>query len=355
VPLLRTLTDWDIDAVLAAVDAHERGEFQQSGLLWLWMQRDPRLKTVLDVRTGGLPALPFTVDAATATPSSEELALAALLEDRWFDLFPESTIRALLKTAIGMGVAVARVEWASDERGHWWPRLVVWPGDEVRWDDPSSVYRVQTRQESEVPVVPGNGWLLWEPHGARSFQAGAVISLALPCLITSFDWRDWVNYNDAYGRPIRKAIVPRGATTAAKDDFFDNLDELGRAESTILCEQNLDGSGFNFEFVTPGGPTIDTFEKSIAQADKDKSTVILGQTLSTDVASSGSLALGDVHKEIKAEKIRADANGLATVLREQILKPWAAYNFGLRDAAPWPRWKTDPTPQEKEEKKEATP
>lgn len=344
-PYIRTLSDWDVDTVKAALDAHEKGIFSQSGLLWQWMQRDPRLRTVMGVRTSGLPRLPLTFEAAEHDPPEEEATLAAdRLEAEWYRSFPESTLRKLHGIAVGMGLVVARIGWKVGRYGYWWPKLQVWPPEAIRWDETGQCFYAMTRQGGEVKVESGNGeWLLWMPDGERGFQLGAVMALALPVLISDLLTGDAVNLADAYGHPVRKAIVPRGASTTEKNTYLANLAALGRETSSILCQKNLDGSGFDFEFVTlESGGTVAVIEEGLDRADLAKSTVILGQSLTTDVADSGSRALGDVHKEIKAEILAADAEGFSTVVWNQVVRWWAKYNFGKKRLAPTPHWEAKP-------------
>lgn len=353
-PLIQTLSEWELEDVLAAVESHERGEFEQSGLLWQWCQRDDKLKTVLLSRVSGLPRLPFTVETAGVDPLGEasatpreptdlEKQAQAALKSRWFECFPESDTKAILRCSVGMGFALAQIRWVAI-KGLWWPRLVLWPADAVRYDDAQRTWLAKTLDGEEIVVTPGDGtWFLYLPDGPRSFQLGGVIGLALPCLITSYSWKDWVNYNEANGAVLRKAIVPRGATRSEKDTYLANLAALGRATNTILCQRNLDGSGFDFELLEPpSGKAVDTFERSIDKAHKAKAGIVVGQTLTSDVGDSGSRALGDVHKEVKQEILSADAETFSTQLRAQVLRWWALYNFGSADVAPWPRWKHQP-------------
>jgi phage gp29-like protein len=343
VPYIQTQTSWDLDDILLALEEHELGTFQTSGLLWQWMQRDERLAAVMRVRVSGLPSLPLDIEPASEEGTPEELRAAELLEKRWYSIFPEKTLRALLRSAVGMGFALAKVDWYCGDDGLWWPCLTPWPPEAVRYDDARRRWMARQRSGPEVEVTPGDGWFLWLPDGAHSFQLGAVLALALPVLISAYDWRDWINFNDAAGHPVRKAVVPRGATTTKKDEFKENLAALDRLTNTILCEQNLDGSGFDFEIVSlSGGGELDTFERSLEQANKAKAILVLGQSLTTDVADSGSRALGDIHKKIGHQVIRADAEGFDTDARAQIVRPWALYNFGRGELAPWPRHNHEP-------------
>ena len=72
--------------------------------------------------------------------------------------------------------------------------------------------------------------------------------------------------------------------------------------------------------------------------------VILGQTLtSRGSEGGGSRALGDVHQQVRAEKIEADAKFLMMVVNVYILWPLILYNFG--PVARPPVWVIDYDPQ----------
>jgi phage gp29-like protein len=66
--------------------------------------------------------------------------------------------------------------------------------------------------------------------------------------------------------------------------------------------------------------------------------VILGQTLTQRGSEdgSGSRALGEVHQEVRFEKVAADARDLMAVINDQLLRWLFLFNFGP-DVRP-PRW-----------------
>lgn len=341
-PMINLQSEWTVDDILAAQDAHERGETQQSGLLWQWMQRTPRLKAVLRKRAGALPALPFSLLPASGEKggSPEERAVAAILEREWHRILPESLLRGIVRNAIGMGAALCRVHYEDDGR-HWWPRLQLWPADSFYYRDSDCKWFARTREGGDIRITPGCGWFLWLPDGERSFQCGSVLSLAIPCLLTTLSNTDWANYNAANANIVRKVVVPRGATRAQKDAFFDQVEALGREDNVITCERNLDGSGFDFEYVTAEGKTIDTFERAKADASKEITIEVLGQEKTTDLGTEGARSAVESLQGVENAIIAADANGFATSLIEQVLGPLCAYNWGHAEWAAVPTWEVE--------------
>jgi phage gp29-like protein len=63
-------------------------------------------------------------------------------------------------------------------------------------------------------------------------------------------------------------------------------------------------------------------------ADQQCQLLMLGQTLTTDVADSGSRALGDVHENVRQEKIEELARWMAQILTEQFAESLLVENYG---------------------------
>ncbi len=64
--------------------------------------------------------------------------------------------------------------------------------------------------------------------------------------------------------------------------------------------------------------------------------IVLGQTLTSQGSEGGrgSLALGDVHQDVRLEIVAADAHDLETVINDQVIRPLVDFNFGPEVAAP---------------------
>jgi len=239
-----------------------------------------------------------------------------------------------------MGAALARVSWELCEDGRWWPKLTPWPTDAYYYNDVDCYWYAKTREGTDRKVKPGHGWLLWLPFGAKGFQLGAVASLGMECLLATMSKQDWANYNKANATAVKKAVVPRGMPTAEKNDYLDQVEEVGEGENTtILCPQNLDGSGANFEYVTTEGASkSETFEKAQSSAEKTITIEILGQEKTTDDGGVGTYDAVEALQGVEDRIILGDGESLTEVLYQQLSVPWAEYNFGNPSLAPWVRW-----------------
>jgi phage gp29-like protein len=83
--------------------------------------------------------------------------------------------------------------------------------------------------------------------------------------------------------------------------------------------------------------------------DAEMTRIILGQTLATrgQEGSKGTQALGNVHQDLLLEIVKSDAQNLATVIDEQLLKPWLTWTFGeiALDHAFRPHFVIDTSPE----------
>jgi phage gp29-like protein len=73
--------------------------------------------------------------------------------------------------------------------------------------------------------------------------------------------------------------------------------------------------------------SADLYQRLIEYLDRQVSKAVLGQTLTTDQGSSGSLAQASVHNEVRADLLRADARALVATLARDLIAPLIALNM----------------------------
>src|SRR5207247_5364054 len=68
---------------------------------------------------------------------------------------------------------------------------------------------------------------------------------------------------------------------------------------------------------------------------------LLGQNLTTEV-KEGSVAAARVHGDVRQDILEGDNQSLALCLYEQLARPFALFNFGDAELAPWTEWDVSP-------------
>jgi phage gp29-like protein len=141
--------------------------------------------------------------------------------------------------------------------------------------------------------------------------------------MTNFTWEWALNFAQIFGMPLRWA----------------NFDPSSSQETINLIEELLRNMGSAAYAAFPAGTDLKILEAAkggqdnpqkmlIDAADTICDILILGQTLTTTQGARGSQSLGNIHKDVRDEKISAVAKVAAKILNQQFLKPLCRLNFG---------------------------
>lgn len=316
--------DWTPQDLRAAWALSQNGEMRPVAELARALLGDDRVAGVMTARVRALLGLPFSIEPA---PGGKRQA--ALLEERWWDVFPEHVVHDLVVWGLLTGVGLAAISW-KEEDGLVWPQLDVWHPGALRWRE--GAWWVRDAQGQEHPLQEGL-WLLYTPYGPkRPWERGLWRALALPWLVKLDAIRYWARDNEVGALRVATAEGPAGATG---QELAQLLADLGGDTGLVLPE------GWRLEMLAPPEGVWRSKESAIQWANGAIAVAILGQNLTTEV-QGGSYAAAQVHARVRQDLLEADAETLATALRQGVLTLWAEYNFGRSDLAPWPRWDTTP-------------
>lgn len=342
-------TVYAINSILTQL---EMGMFRGAAVLSDSTGRDDRISGVTSTRIGALLGANLDVKASDNRPQAQKCAdLLGGTEDapgKWDRMFPPGVQAKILKAGLHLNFGVAQILW-WEEDGLVWPRLKFWHSQFVRWDVSSESYKLMTYDgEIELPRLDENPegageWFIWNPFGYQyAWNDGLIRSLAPMYMRRMWINRDWPRYNEVHGLPIHLAIVPGGGKNSDVDDqFVEDVANRG-SEPTIKVPQSPDGSGYDVKILEAVAKTYETFKDSKTDVNTDIAVLVLGQNLTTEATGGG---LGDggagTHNLVRIDKAKEDAN-FATAIYEQVLKPWARFNFGDASLAPRPAFEVEP-------------
>lgn len=343
-------TDWDsVQKVKHAIRGLEAGQFESAAQVVDAMGRDDRIDGCLMTRAGALPSLPLSMEARG---DGRRKSIAEEAEEGFEAMFPDHSLTDLAQWGIMLGVGVGELIWEFGDTRYtptlkvWHPRFLSW-----RWDTRS--FWLATEEDNRE-IHPGDGqWVLFMPYGAqRGWMHGKVRSLYVPWLIRQWGLRDWARYSEVHGMPIRKAVTPPNAAEEDKARFLQEVANLGN-ESIIRTPRVSGGTGeephkYDIELVEAMSQSWDGFEHLLDKAESCIAINLLGQNLTTEV-KGGSYAAARMHMKVRDDVLDSDGERLGQCIREQALSWWALHNFGSKDLAPMPIWKTAP-PEDKVEK-----
>lgn len=287
-------------------------------------------------------------------PTPEAIRKAELVDDLIWDFRPrpdydendfEDTIRDILD-ARGKGISVLELDWEQRPGAvgiratrHVHPKYYGYPfaGDDrlmlrvgqVKQNNPSAPLVVS---EGDFAPFPEDKFIL----AVCKAKSGHPISGAmLRCLgfwwaATNFTGPWLLNFCQLFGQPIRWATYDPNMATSDRQVLEEMMENMGSAAWALFPS----GTQLELKEAVKGGtdnPQIALFDL----ADKICDIRILGQTLTSDVADSGSRALGDVHEGVLAGVKDSLATWAAKVIRNQVIRPLLRLNFGDDEECPF--------------------
>lgn len=339
IPLTTIQTDWSVSDVRNALDAHTQGLFDRSSQLIDAVVGDDRVQATLGSRTGGLFGRPMKFTPANSSDKAREVCEA--WKKDWPRIAPEAVLSEISQWTILQGFSGNPIVWdTSGDR--WVPMLRPWH-PRYTFYLPQVFSYVATTQDGLVPIVGGGGqWFLHAPHGEyRGWMRGAIRAIAQPWLIRNFAYRDWARYSERHGMPIVKVYVPAAGDPVQRDNFVASMANIGQ-ETAVMLPQGVDESySYDVDILEAADQSWQAFPGLIDRCDMSIVLALLYQNLTTEV-KEGSYAAARVHGDVRQSALASDNNGFRLSIRSQLARPYASFNYGDPDLAPWTEWDIDP-------------
>jgi phage gp29-like protein len=289
-------------------------------------------------------------------PSAEAERRAALFEDAIWNMRPaptddenefEGTVFDILD-AWGKGISVLEILWGQRAQGGESvivPRATRWVHPRSYGYDGSSAEPERLRLRAEAMTAGWSGgeageWVEFPEDkfliATAKQKSGDPVSGAMLRTLgffwaaQNFSWEWFLNFAQIFGMPIRWATYSRSADASTISQIEQMLANMGSAAWAALPE----GTKLEvLEAIKAGaeGP----HERLNRACDTICDILILGQTLTSDVGSSGSRALGDVHQQVLSVREQAITRFAARVLNSQLAPAFCRLNFGDDSECPY--------------------
>ena len=308
------------------LDDAENGDIQAQHQLFMDIEeQDSSIAANMMTRKRSVLTLDWRiVEPRNATPAEEKLQAEI---DELFYQYPNlEDLFIDLMDAVGHGFSALEIQWAQVD-GKWVPKgFKPCPQSWFKLDkDDSLLLRTPANQMGE-PLRPF-GWVVHR-HKSRSTQLardGLYRTLAWLYMYKHYSVRDFAEFLELYGMPIRIGKYGAGATNTEKRTLLRALAEIGHNAAGIMPESmqielhnvaNAGAASGNNPFLQ----MVDWCEKSIAR-------LILGQTLTSGAdGKSSTNALGNVHNEVRRDLMISDAKQIAQTITQQIILPYLQIN-----------------------------
>lgn len=285
-------------------------------------EKDLHYRAVLQTRKLAVAGLPWDVQPADASRAAKKAADLARQVLEAIDL-PELAVQML--DAVSKGYAVAEIVWQTD--GPAWVPQAIAPR-EAHWFQFDRETGRELRLFDGTPdgaELPPYKFIFHSPKVVAGIplMGGLARSALWAWVFKSYALRDWASFAELYGQPIRLGKYEAGATREDIAVLKRAVFELGSDAGAVIP------AGMALEIVESGSKTAsaDLYQRLIEYLDRQVSKAVLGQTLTTDQGSSGSLAQAKVHNEVRADLMRADARALTATLARDLVAPLISLNM----------------------------
>lgn len=235
--------------------------------------------------------------------------------------------------AVGKGFSATEIIWETSER-QWLPARLEWRFPQWFLFDREDGRTLMLRGETGLPEPLAPFKFIVHQANVKSglaIRGGLARAAAWAYLFKNYDIKDWVGFVEVYGQPIRVGKYHPGATEDEKDVLLRAVSSIGTDAAAIVPSTML------IEFITDttkGTAATDLYEKLALYLDRQVSKAVLGQTLTSEPGDSGSLALGQVHGDVREDIERSDAKQLAATLNRDLVRPVIDLNFGPQRVYP---------------------
>lgn len=247
-----------------------------------------------------------------------------------------------LLDAIGKGFAVSEIMWAIEGK-QVVPASLQWVHQKRFIFGERHELRLVTDDEPVRGIeLPPNKFVThtYKAKSGWACRAGVLRVVSWIYLFKNLDLKDWVQYAEVFGMPLRLGIYDATASEADKEALYEAVVQLGSDAAGIISKAT------EITFIEPkaagGGHRV--FSDLAEYCDRQISKAVLGQTLTSDVGASGSYAASKTHQQVRQDLTEADCKSIAETLRRYLIRPLVLFNYGPEAARrlPWIKFHYEP-------------
>lgn len=266
------------------------------------LERDCHVYAVLQKRKMAVIAKDWSVEPASNSALDKR---AAEVVEEQFRTLPFDRICLDLLDCILKGYAVSEVIW--EKRGNQFAITKIKSRDQRRFVfDNDAALRLLTREDTIKGIELPERKFIVQQFGSKDgnpYGLGLGTRLFWPVFFKRQGLTFWLTFADKFGNPTTVGKYRTGADEAEQRKLLDALQALSHDIGIIIPEE------MKVELLeAKRAGSINTHETLARYCDEQISEAVLGETLTTNVGSTGSYAAANTHNEVREELTKADAD-----------------------------------------------
>ncbi|MCY3878040.1 MAG: DUF935 family protein [Rhodobacteraceae bacterium] len=299
------------EAVTGYVQADQMAVYRQT-------LRDERCASALEQRLNAAVSKPWEVEPGG--PSARDRAAAEDLRERLSRLDFQLISRQLLH-AVWYGWAVAEISWMRDGAGVGIKSITVRSPERFWWSDAGGLLLRTLKMPDGEPVPERKFVVMARPgeHGDLPFAPGLARWCHWPVWMKRNGFRFWAVALERFGTPPVVGRYHPSATPAEQDRML-KLAEAAATSLGVAVPENV-----TLELLEQRARTGDSFEDFVRYCDQLITTVLLGQSSTTDQGAWRGTA--EVQRDVRDETVAADVRLLDGALNGTLARWLTEWNF----------------------------
>lgn len=308
--LTRILTNADQGDVSQMMELFEEMEEKDSHLFSLLQTRK---NAVIGLDFEILPYSDDPMDKETAKLVQEVIYSIDRLEDLFIDLLD----------AIGKGFAVSHIHWRRISERNGIEEITRVHQKRISFDELDHML-ISTEDCPMGQPMMKNQYIVhhYKARSGHPARAGVLRNVSWVYLFKNYALKDWVVFAESYGMPMRIGTYSPSASPADIATLEKAVMTLGSAYGITISENTK----LEIREAIKGG-NASVYETLLRFCNAEMSKAILGQTLTTEMGSSGSFAASQTHDGVRQDILEADCKSLAQTLLHYLIRPIVVSNF----------------------------
>lgn len=213
------------------------------------------------------------------------------------------------------GFQPLEIIWHKSKSGHIMPsKIIAKPQEWFCFDDDNNL-KFRTKENYYGEIVPDKKFLLAQnnpsynnPYGERTLSR-----VFWAVTFKKGGLKFWVVFTEKYGMPHLVGKHPRGASREETNTLADMLEDMVQDAIAVIP----DDSSVEIQEANKSS-SAEIYEKLIDKMNSEISKAVLGQTLTTEIGSTGSYAAANTHMAVRQDIIDSDKKLVESVINQLI-------------------------------------